>query len=349
MYIGKVNMGKNVIVSEESPNKSIVISGLSGTGKSERIKDIEQKLLKEEVTIIVADFDDTHPAVDEECVNKISAVDEGIAFQLLDARMIKKRKEDFLNYISCLAELLLTGTKYGDRQLGVLREAIMAAIKNRNMYEGDFEAIKEELEKMGTGRALGLRDKLWNLFNCEIFNKNGKQLIPGKINIISFQGMSGGVKNTVVELFLRILWMGIRAKGVENCEDYVFVVDEFQNLPLQGNSTVLEMLREGRKYGVRMILATQTLIPFSKSILANINQAAVCLYFRPARGEIHKIAAQIEPSNVEKQVSMLKDLRIGEAVAVGDFEVAGKQIKRPIITKTDYGRVNACCKSILKI
>ena len=71
------------------------------------------------------------------------------------------------------------------------------------------------------------------------------------------------------------------------------------------------------------------------------------MYFRPACGEVHKIAAQIGSNDVERQVSMLKDLRIGEAVSVGDFEVAGKQITRPIITHTDFSEAET--KKMVKL
>lgn len=41
-YIGVLSNGTKVRTSSDSPNKSIIISGISGTGKSQRICDIEK-------------------------------------------------------------------------------------------------------------------------------------------------------------------------------------------------------------------------------------------------------------------------------------------------------------------
>lgn len=343
MYIGKVMKDKDATISNMSPNKSIVISGISGSGKSERIKDIEKHLIQKGTTLMVMDFDDTHPFLEGDNINWISAVKDRLEIILLKPEMLYKSKEQLTNYIGNLAESLLTGTVYGDRQLGILRDALRNALKRRANYGSDFEAIIGELELMGTERAMGVKEKLWPVTSCNIFDPHGKKLVPGAINIISFSGINNQAKKAVVEILMRVFWLGIRSQYTEGREygfkipgDVVFVVDEFQNLGLQKTSTVFEMLREGRKYRISLILATQTLVPFSTQTMAAISQAAVRLYFRPATCDVMKIAKQINPNNVEKTNAMLKNLRIGEAIAVGDFEIAKRLMTRPIITYTDF-------------
>ena len=101
-------------------------------------------------------------------------------------------------------------------------------------------------------------------------------------------------------------------------------------------SAIMQMLREARKYGVNLILATQTFASFSKDTMSVLNQAAMKLYFRPAMNEMKKLAKQIDDINPERVSLMLKRLKIGESVAIGDLEVGGRSIERAIVVKTNY-------------
>ena len=69
---------------------------------------------------------------------------------------------------------------------------------------------------------------------------------------------------------------------------------------------LVQLLTEGRKYGLDVILATQSLARFTNDTLVALNQAAVRLYFRPALNETKKLALQIDSVNVERTMLMLK-------------------------------------------
>lgn len=214
-----------------------------------------------------------------------------------------------------------------------MRTAILWAIKNKDKFTSDFSAIEAGLEEIGTEKALGVRDKIWPLLKCKVFRKSEKEIQLNNVNVISFEGFEADLKKVIVEIFLKNLWKKAREARANKI---TVVIDEFQNLMLGKNSSIEQMLREARKYGVDMILATQTVATFSKETLVALNQAAVRLYFRPAVSEAKILAQKIDGTNVERMILQLKHLKIGESIAIGDLEIEGRHIGRPIIVKTDY-------------
>ena len=188
-----------------------------------------------------------------------------------------------------------------------MRTAILWAIKNKDKFTSDFSAIEAGLEEIGTEKALGVRDKIWPLLKCKVFRKSEKEIQLNNVNVISFEGFEADLKKVIVEIFLKNLWKKAREARANKI---TVVIDEFQNLMLGKKSSIEQMLREARKYGVDMILATQTVATFSKETLVALNQAAVRLYFRPAVSEAKILAQKIDGTNVERMILQLKHLKI---------------------------------------
>ena len=331
-YIGVLADGIKVKISSDSPNRRIVISGISGTGKSVRIYDLENQIVAGGSTVIALDLDGSHPVLSGE-ENTISAREDGIALKFLNAEMLKKSAHETEMYISEVTDLLLSATKAGDRQKGILRNAISWALKNRQYFESDFEAIEAGLEEIGTEKALGVRDKIWPLLKCNVFRESKKEIQKGKLNIISLEGLDPDLKVVISEILLKNLW---KEALIVKENNITIVIDEFQHLLLNKKAMLVQLLTEGRKYGLDVILATQSLARFTNDTLVALNQAAVRLYFRPALNETKKLALQIDSVNVERTMLMLKQLKIGESVAVGNLEFSGRHMTRPIVIKTNY-------------
>lgn len=57
----------------------------------------------------------------------------------------------------------------------------------------------------------------------------------------------------------------------------MLIIDEFQNYIRKG-SVLLEMMRESRKYGVSIVLATQTLEGIDSKANSAVKQAAVQMF-----------------------------------------------------------------------
>ena len=58
--IGKISNGQAVNVGANSPNEHLIISGISGSGKSVRIMDIENRIIQSGGSIIAFDINGTH-------------------------------------------------------------------------------------------------------------------------------------------------------------------------------------------------------------------------------------------------------------------------------------------------
>ncbi len=332
MKIGEIRDGIAVTISSASPNQHILIVGTSGTGKSTRISEILADCLERQETVLVLDMNGCDFCENTGDKNVIFALEDGIELSLLDDSLMQ---EDSVSFLSYIVDNFSAIGKLGVRQMGALREAVEYAIKYREEYDGDMEAIAEGLRLQDSIIAKGVYTKLWNLLKCPVFKHRAKQLETGKVNVLSLKGLNPTMQRQVSELILMSVWRECRLQG-GNSGGLRIVLDEFQNLSLSRNSVLMEMLREARKYNVQLILATQSIASFSHELLSAINQTAVQLYFRQAASDVKKISGFIDPQQVAHWTLVLKRLAIGESVATGNFLVDGKEIQNPLIIKSAY-------------
>lgn len=94
-------------------------------------------------------------------------------------------------------------------------------------------------------------------------------------------------------------------------------------MPLEGTA-IEEMLREGRKYGVGMILLSQY---EPRSEAKNIlEQAATSIYFQPNERNIISTAQAISREQYKEWIPILKKLTIGTCVLSGEYSVNGHRL-----------------------
>jgi len=100
----------------------------------------------------------------------------------------------------------------------------------------------------------------------------------------------------------------------------VVVLDEVQNLDHREGSPLSKYLREGRKFGVALILATQILSNLAKDERDRLFNAAHKLFFRPADTEIRTFAEIASISTGDKTdvwMKQLASLEKGECYSLG--------------------------------
>ncbi|HIV38416.1 MAG TPA: type IV secretion system DNA-binding domain-containing protein [Candidatus Blautia stercorigallinarum] len=334
MKIGVMKNQMPVTISPASPNEHILMAGTSGSGKSTRIKSMLKDCLERQETVIVIDINGCDFCQLDEKVNIISALEDGLNFSPLD---IGKRNEDgYVGYISYIVESFSSIASLGIRQMGVFREAVIYALDHRKEYGNDMLAIAEGLRLQDSNVATGVYNKLWNLLNSKAFQRGNRHCMKaGTINVISLKGINPSTQKQIAELMLFAIWKKCRVmegKGIS----LRIVLDEFQNLSLKKGSVLMEMLREARKYHVKLILATQSITSFPKEVLTAVNQTAVQLYFRQTSSDVKKTAELIDPQQRGRWVLILKKLAVGESVATGDFLVNGKEMSQPIVIRTAF-------------
>lgn len=327
--------------SENAANGHICITGTSGNGKTARLNQLELNAVKDGKTVLILDINQSHSAenifsfIREEYVsyvNRIDAKRDGIDIRFLQPIQGKNgQTEDIVNVINSTAYALGIPLKMGSRQMGVLREAGLYAIRHICEFSAEMAAIEAGIMQMDNEVANVVYQKLWTLINSNVLRQSDKEIVNGKINVISFDGMDKITQAILVEIVLSYLWRKIQLS--DNKDETILVLDEYQNLMLGEESTLRAVLREGRKFGVGLLMATQTLNVFDKATRSVVNQAATHLYFRPEINDIRNTAKEIDPENIEKWMRTLRNLKIGEAVAVGEFTISGREVCHPVLTR----------------
>jgi DNA phosphorothioation-dependent restriction protein DptH len=101
----------------------------------------------------------------------------------------------------------------------------------------------------------------------------------------------------------------------------VLVLDEAQNLDLTEGAPVTKYLREGRKFGLSLILATQIIRGLSSDKQSRLFQAGHKLFFRPSDTECliyAKLIANSIGGNVDEWVTELSSLTKGQCYSLGE-------------------------------
>lgn len=332
--LGRLKDGRPICVDESSPNQHVLIEGMSGTGKSTCMYSLQKEAINRGGTVIALDINgdkNRFPISDD--FNVISALKDGLDFTFLEPEKINGEVENLPNFLTYMADILSGTMGLGIRQRGSLRESLEYAIVHRDEYETEMDAIDAGLEMQGSALAQGVRNKLWNILKSGIFRKSDKCLERGKVNVISLEGINPTTQKECQEIILASIWRKARNhRGID--EKLTIVIDEFQNLALKKHSTLVEMLREARGYGINLVLATQSLSGFSVEVKAAINQTAVQLYFKPINSDIVSIARCIQAENEDQWRVVLRTLQVGQCVAIGYLNLQGKKILRPLIIQT---------------
>lgn len=223
---------------------------------------------------------------------------------------------------------LWAGQNMGRQQIGVLRLAVLQAIQNRSCFQTDVEAIAYFLLQADDERANAVYQRLWTVLNCGVLRPSDRNIECGKINIIDFSQLDQMTKSVLTEIMLSALWRKIvysaERQGVLLC------LDEFQNLSWKPEAVVRNILREGRKFGISLVMATQMLSTFPKDVVALLNQAAIRLIFRPPLNEISQMAKAIEPAKSKNWMEELCNLHVGECIAMGNLRVGDQEVGHPI-------------------
>lgn len=339
MKLGKFKNGKVVRISKNSMNRHITIFGKPGSGKSVRIKEIENDAVQNGKTVIAFELLRGSADADPPNVNRIDAVADGIALPILDMSAVDAGLETKVAFITYLTELLAGTETLGCRQTGALREAIIHAIEHRSDYPTDLKAIADGLKMQRSASAKGVYNKLWSLLCSDAFRESQKKIKAGYINIFSLERMHASTQTSMVELILGSIWRQIKLNGRSETE-VVIVIDEIQKIRTKKNSVIAEMLRESRQYNVSLILATQSAGAVNKEILKASNEAAISLYFQPSSSEIKKIAELIDPQQTERYTLQLQNLKKGHSIVTGKVEIDGQENDRPIVIKSEYEENN---------
>jgi len=138
-------------------------------------------------------------------------------------------------------------------------------------------------------------------------------------NIFQLVGMDDYSQKLITEFILWDLYGFLQSKG-KKTDPKVIVLDEVQNLDHQEGSPLSKYLREGRKFGLSLMLATQTMSNMKKDEQDRMFNAEHKLFFRPADTELKtfaNIAALFAGQSPNEWINKLSSLKKGECFSIG--------------------------------
>lgn len=339
MYIGNFKDAP-CFIGQNAPNLSVCLTGISGAGKTVRMQKIELEYVRRGGTVLVVDTNQTHTEEQVfsifrekycEYTNRINALKDGLYISLLTPfKNEKGEPENLVNLINTAVNALTAGQNMGIQQIGVLRSAVMKAVQNRSYFQTDVEAIAYYLLQSDDERSRAVYQRLWLVLNCGVLRPSVRKIEYGKINIIDLSQLDNLCKSVISEIVLVGIWRNILLSDKKSVQGMLLCLDEFQNLSWKREAVVRDILREGRKFGINLVMATQTLSVFPRDVVALLNQTATHLIFRPALNEIYRVAKAIEPAKAGKWMEELNELQVGECIALGNLQVGSQEVNHPI-------------------
>jgi len=219
----------------------------------------------------------------------------------------------------------------GDQQFSVLHRAVMEGVetyKSQMSLDKMLQILDDYTEdKKIKAPALTLHSKirpfvLDNPFAYGAEGFNWDSLFSDKTrlcHIFQLAGLDMHSSRLVTEFILWDLYGYLQSKG-KKTDPKVIVLDEVQNLDHQDGSPLSKYLREGRKFGLSLILATQTMSGMKKDERDRMFNADHKLFFKPADTELKafaEIAAIATRQKADDWVGRLSNLKKGECYSVG--------------------------------
>ena len=155
---------------------------------------------------------------------------------------------------------------------------------------------------------------------------------PVPIHILQLTNLSKDIQRLIAEFALWDFFAYATRNGGKS-KPLPIVLDEMQNLDHRSDRALDKLLREGRKFGVGMVLATQTISNFNKEQRSRLFQAGHKLFFKPAeteRREFAQILVDVAGGRTRDEwIAELSKLGKGECWSIGPRRVtAGGVVRR---------------------
>ncbi|NPA04498.1 MAG: DUF87 domain-containing protein [Crenarchaeota archaeon] len=269
-----------------SINPHVTIIGSTGSGKSHAAALLSSKMAKEyRATILAIDPHGEYKELYKKYglrVEVIDAAQHGLnPLMLLEGETPRRRARQ-------IVELMKAQYPIGPLQATILENAIITAYIDKGLdpdtpYQGQEtawptlnEAVRYIAEEAAAGRKSA---ETLNYYVTDFLEKLGAKTIPmEKIvesNVVIDLHRIGarGAKTLYVDTLLRILYHYYTSKGITTGIRKIIVVDEahtfYPRARQQTETTLTRLVRELRKYGVAVIVVTQSPLDLEREVIDN--------------------------------------------------------------------------------
>lgn len=281
-----------------TPNPHVLILGESGTGKTYSISCLTAELAQAGVISIVFDYGQgfSPKALPDEFVDATNPIELHAGRDGVDINPLQIFPSDLHGPINVAQRVADTFArvykKIGVQQHAVLRQAVLDVMADTGIladaadtWSSDLPAFAEVQRKLSEYGANPLNPQsrfaasaashVSTLFVFNTFRPNGQRLswtdmlaAHNHVVVIQLKGLEHSLERAVTEFLLWSLIGFIEAMGPGPLRCFV-VLDEAHKLSFDRGSPVEKLLREGRKFGLGLLLASQQPEDFSPVAFAN--------------------------------------------------------------------------------
>jgi len=226
----------------------------------------------------------------------------------------------------------------GDQQTATLIRVLESGIEGNDQFSLDDilsllrdesqygESLANKVEPLVKSRPF--RDEVGSAWDEMLLSQDNW------VHVLQLKGLALDIQKMVTEFVLWDLWDYAQNTGSKN-RPIPIVLDEIQNLDHSSDSPIDKMLREGRKFGLSLILATQTTSQFNQEQRDRLFQAGHKLFFKPATTEIDRFAQLLSQSTTGISKSdwgqRLASLEKGQCWSLGPVLKSGGTFKEEAV------------------
>ncbi|MBE0471154.1 MAG: ATP-binding protein [Methyloprofundus sp.] len=310
LLIGTKSNGERVYWHYGHPqlaNRHMLLFGTSGSGKTYGIQCLLTEMAKRRTRSLIVDYTDGFlPNQVESRFRDVGKPKDHFVItdklplnpfrrqqQIIDPSM-PLIEENSYQVASRVASIFTSVySTMGDQQTSALVRVLESGIEENPNFSLN-EVIPRLREDGQNGESLA--NKLEPFIKAQPFREQShsawEEMITSQenwVHILQLKGLSREIQKLVTEFALWDLWDFVCNTGNKN-RPIPVVLDEIQNLDHRSDSPIDKMLREGRKFGLSLMLATQTTSQFDQEQRDRLFQAGHKLFFKPANTEINRFA-----------------------------------------------------------
>lgn len=321
-------------------NRHMLIFGSSGSGKTYAIQCILSELAQAGLSSFIVDYTDGFLTHHTEKVyqNVCKPKDYYVVIKPLPINPFKTYSNEIapgvevqekpFNVATRVKNILCSVYKdFGSQQQAIIDKVLEQGLEKNPQYH--LTNFLEDLEA-DSARGESIANKIRTLVKVNCFDTEATDnLYEDKlrnefpVQVIQLTNIPRDLQRVITEFILWDIWAYAQKHGSKD-KPMTIVLDEMQNLDHAPDSPIDKMLREGRKFGISLILATQTISNFDKEQKDRLFQASTKLFFKPATTEVDsfaKLLSQVSSDyNANDWRDKLNKLNKGQCYYLGYVE-----------------------------
>ncbi|WP_180177282.1 ATP-binding protein [Acinetobacter sp. YH12039] len=332
-------------------NRHMMIFGSSGSGKTYAIQCILSELAQTGLSSFIVDYTDgflTHHT--ENIYQKVcKPKDYYVIVNPLPINPFKTYSNEIAPGVEVQEKAFNVATRVKNilcsvyKDFGSQQQAIIDKVLEQGLEKNPQYHLTDFLKDLETDSARGesVANKIRTLVKVNCFDTEASEnLYEDKlrnefpVQVIQLTNIPRDLQRIITEFILWDIWAYVQKHGSKD-KPITIVLDEMQNLDHAPDSPVDKMLREGRKFGISLVLATQTISNFDKEQKDRLFQASTKLFFKPATTEVDSFAKLLSQVNSDYSVhdwrDRLNQLKKGQCYYLGYVEDQHHQLTEKII------------------